>query len=164
VSGSAYPLSSPAPVHPPASTSPAVPYPIGTPDATQAAIQTKAVGLAMTLTAEPTRTPRPTSQAYLEETIANMKKLGAIMLEDNGKTFTYYETERFFVFLDDEKYPRDELVCEPQPVIGYVSNGDIRGPDLYPIYYEATRIGSCTLKDRDFAVRIVVKALPTVQP
>jgi hypothetical protein len=49
-------------------------------------------------------------------------------------------------------------------VIGYVSNGDIRGPDLYPIYYEATRIGSCTLKDRDFAVRIVVKALPTVQP
>jgi len=44
-----------------------------------------------------------------------MKKLGAIMLDDNGKTFTYYETQRFFVFLDDEKYPRAELVCEPQP-------------------------------------------------
>lgn len=73
-------------------------------------------------------------------------------------------TKRFFVFLDDEKTPRSELVCEPQPVMGYVSNGDFRGPDLYPIYYEATVVGSCTLKDRDFAVKIVVKALPTVQP
>jgi hypothetical protein len=147
------------------------PYPLGTRNPTEAARiaekQTSIAVLAMTLTAELTSTPRPTisgteQAAYLQDTIKTMKKLGAIMLDDNGKTFTYYLTERFFVFLDDEKYPRSELVCEPQPVMGYVSNGDFRGPDLYPIYYEASKIGSCTLKDRDFAVKIVVKDLPTV--
>jgi hypothetical protein len=147
------------------------PYPIGTMNPTEAArIAEKQTGiavLAMTMTAEPSPTPRPTVSA--EQRAANlermknmMKSVGAIMLEDNGNTFTYSLSERFFVFLDDEKYPRSELVCEPKPVIGYISNGDFRGPDLYPIYYEASEIGSCTLKDRDFAIKIVVKDLPTV--
>ena len=163
-----YPLGSLRQVYPPPA-----PYPIGTPDATEAArIAEKGTQVAiavMTLTAEPSSTPLPTlsaaqKTASLDEMKRMIKSTGAIMLQDNSKTFTYTLGERFFVFLDDEKNPRDELVCEPQPLIGYISNGDFRGPDLYPAYYEAEQTGSCTLKDRDFAVKIVVNALPTVQP
>jgi hypothetical protein len=99
--------------------------------------------------------------AYLQWTIREMKRLGAIMLEDNGRTYTYYVSNRFFVFLDDEKYPVDSLVCDPEGILLYVSNGSFRGPDFYPIYFEAVKVGGCTLKDHDFAVKIVVVDLPT---
>jgi hypothetical protein len=98
---------------------------------------------------------------YLQWTIREMEHLGTIMLEDNGRTYTYYLSNRFFVFLDDEKYPVDSLVCDPKGIIGYISSGSFRGPDLYPIYFEAVDIGSCTLKDHDFVVKIVVVDLPT---
>ncbi len=92
-----------------------------------------------------------------------MKDHSDITLARNGQTFTYTITSRFFVFLDDEKYPIRDLTCDPEWVMGYVSNGSFRGPDLYPIYYEATIPGKCTLKDKDFAVSVVVVE-PTPAP
>jgi hypothetical protein len=80
----------------------------------------------------------------------------SINLQDNGKTFTYTTTSRFMVFLDDLDYPLKDLKCVPQSVIGYISNGSLRGPDHYPIMFEAGPEGTCLLQDRDFQVRIVI--------
>jgi len=85
-----------------------------------------------------------------------MKNNAAITLKSKGQTFTFTVTTRFSVFLDDEKYPIKALTCEPAWVMGYISNGSFRGPDRYPIEYEATTPGECTLRDGDFAVKIVV--------
>jgi hypothetical protein len=80
----------------------------------------------------------------------------SINLQDSGKTFTYTTTSRFMVFLDDLDYPLKDLNCVPQSVIGYISNGSLRGPDHYPIMFEAGPEGTCLLQDRDFQVRIVI--------
>jgi hypothetical protein len=60
------------------------------------------------------------------------------------------------IFLDEKGYPLNELKCEPKWIMGYVSNGSLRGPDYYPIMFEAAEEGTCILKDRDFQIRIVV--------
>lgn len=78
-----------------------------------------------------------------------------ITLRDNGKTFTYRLTQRFEVCLDDTNYPLDELHCEPTSIMGAVSNGSNMFM-AYPINYEATTVGTCFLKVRDFQIRIVV--------
>ncbi|MEJ2601190.1 MAG: hypothetical protein P8Z00_22860 [Anaerolineales bacterium] len=147
------------------------PYPISAPNASatasEAGYETFRASAAKTLTAEPTMNVASQTAlaeenaAYLQETIKDMKRLGAIMLEDNGRTYTYTLTNRFFVFLDDEKYPVDGMKCEPKPVIGSVTSGSFRGRGLYPIYYDASIVGSCTLKNHDFAVKIVVVDIPT---
>ncbi len=108
--------------------------------------------------------PAPTlSPSELTARIQDLKNRADITLERNGQTFTYTISSRFFVFLDDVKYPVRDLTCEPRSVIGYVSNGQFRGPHLYPDYYEAVKPGTCTLRDRDFAVTIVVVE-PNVAP
>ncbi len=87
---------------------------------------------------------------------AQMQKTAQIKLSDNGKTFTYHITDRFSVFLDDATYPVKNLSCAPTGIIGYVSNGSFRGPNNYPIMFEAAAEGQCVLKDGDFSVTIVV--------
>jgi hypothetical protein len=170
-----YPPVLPGLSYPPSISTPIpYPYPLSAHDATVTAImvekETDIVSFAKTMTAEPTMNLASQTAlveqraAYLQETRKEMKRLGAIMLEDNGRTYTYYLTNRFFVFLDDEKYPVDSLFCDPEGILLYVSNGSFRGPDLYPIYFEAADIGSCTLKDHDFAVKIVVVDLPAPTP
>ena len=118
----------------------------------------------VTVTARPPDTPveagygeNPTLDPLTEEKIIQQLKAGSdITLEDNGRTFTYTVGTRFSVFLDDQAYPVQALQCGPESVIGYVSNGSLRGPDLYPIMYETTKAGSCTLSDGDFSVEIKV--------
>ena len=85
-----------------------------------------------------------------------MQNAAQIKLSDNGKTFTYHITDRFSVFLDDTKYPVKDLTCMPAGIIGYVSNGSLRGPNNYPIMFEAVAEGQCVLKDGDFSVTIVI--------
>jgi hypothetical protein len=89
-----------------------------------------------------------------------MKNNAAITLESNGKTITFPVATRFSVFLDDDKYPVKALTCKPTWVIGYISNGSLRGPGRYPIMYEATAPGECTLRDGNFTVKIVVVSGP----
>ena len=85
-----------------------------------------------------------------------MKNNAQIKLSDNGKTFTYHLTDRFSVYLDDTDYPVQELVCTPDGIIGYVSNGSLGGLGNYPVMFEAVAEGQCSLDDRDFHVDILV--------
>jgi hypothetical protein len=64
-------------------------------------------------------------------------------------------TDRFPICLDEARHPVRRLDTTDCP-FGYVSNLSLRGPDSYPIGFEATAVGSCTVRDGDFRVRIVV--------
>lgn len=79
-----------------------------------------------------------------------------IYATDTGKTFTYSETSRFTVFLDSNKYPKSELVCNPQGIIGEISNIPPAVLPLYATRFETISPGQCTLSDRDFSVNIIV--------
>jgi hypothetical protein len=104
--------------------------------------------------------PAPSGETIRPEELATAVQgfidMSDITLTSNGKTVTVNYGSRFFVFLDDDKYPVRQLHCEPDWVMGYISNGSFRGPDRYPVYYEATRVGECLLRNGDFSVRIVV--------
>ena len=117
-------------------------------------------GVAQSRTITPTPTSVssdiPTKDPTEAQAIQDLKNKSDITLEDNGKTFTFNITQRFFVFLDDEQYPVDALTCGPESVIGMVSNGFFRGPHRYPAYFEASKSGKCTLQDGDFSVEIIV--------
>jgi hypothetical protein len=81
----------------------------------------------------------------------------SITIEDNGKTFVTHITSRFWIYLDDRIYPlRDLLNSIPDELIGYVSNGSIRGPQCYPVYFEAVHEGAGLLKIKDFQLSIII--------
>jgi hypothetical protein len=81
----------------------------------------------------------------------------SITIEDNGKTFITHLTSRFWIYLDDRIYPlRDLLNSIPEGLIGYISNGSIRGPQCYPIMFEAVREGKGLLQIKDFQLSIIV--------
>jgi hypothetical protein len=81
----------------------------------------------------------------------------SITLEDNGKTFTTHVTSRFWIYLDDRIYPLADLLDTiPQGLIGYVSNGSVRGPQCYPVMFEALKEGKELLQLKDFQLQIVV--------
>lgn len=81
----------------------------------------------------------------------------SITIEDNGKTFVTHITSRFWIYLDDRVYSlRDLLNAIPVGLIGYVSNGSVRGPQCYPIYFEAIREGKGLIKLKDFQLSIIV--------
>jgi hypothetical protein len=110
-----------------------------------------------------TEAPLPSTQPASDATIkaeatmlAYFQQTAAITLRTAGQTFTYHATQRFMVFLDDTRYPLHELACLPEGPISYISNGSIRGPDNYPIMFEAGAPGTCILQNRDFQVTIIV--------
>ncbi len=107
---------------------------------------------------QPTPAQLPTPDIAATQA-AQMQNAAQIKLSDNGKTFTYHLTDRFSVFLDDTNYPVKNLTCTPDGIIGYVSNGSLRGPNKYPIMFEAAAEGQCVLKDGNFSVTIVVAKL-----
>ena len=81
----------------------------------------------------------------------------SITIEDNGKTFVTHVTSRFWIYLDDRIYPfQDILNSIPEGLIGYISNGSIRGPQCYPIMFEAVREGKGLIQIKDFQLSIIV--------
>jgi hypothetical protein len=81
----------------------------------------------------------------------------SITSDDNGKTFIAHVTSRFWIYLDDRIYPlRDLLKSIPQGLIGYISNGSIRGPQCYPIMFEAVHEGKGQILLQDFQLSIIV--------
>lgn len=82
-----------------------------------------------------------------------------IYAEDSGKVFTYSVTSRFTVFLDPNKFPPKELKCDPEGIIGYVSNVPAAFNGLTPSRFEGVQEGTCNLKDRDFNVTIKIQNL-----
>lgn len=81
----------------------------------------------------------------------------SITIADHGKTFTTHVTSRFWIYLDDRIYPLPELFnAIPQGLIGYLSNGSVRGPQCYPVMFEALKEGKGLLQLKDFQFEIVV--------
>ena len=133
------------------------PQPSGVPYPTyEAALRATLVAkIRSTLTAEaPTPFTLPTLGS-MERTAWTQEHVGNITLQSNQQTVTYMITTRFFIFLDEKKYPVSSLDCKPSWHIGRVTNW-VGGPNSYPAYYEASIPGSCTLTSGDFAVNIVV--------
>jgi hypothetical protein len=81
----------------------------------------------------------------------------SITVDDSGKTFVTHVTSRFWFYLDDRTYPlRDLINSIPDGLIGYISNGSIRGPQCYPIMFEAVHEGKGILKIKDFQLSIII--------
>ncbi len=80
----------------------------------------------------------------------------SVTAEDSGKTLVLHQTDRFSVYLDDQRYPLNELQASPAGILGIISNGSLRGPNCYPVMFEAVTEGSAVLRDRDFQLRIVI--------
>ena len=98
----------------------------------------------------------PTQYPAIATETERIEEQAPINLSGDGKTFTFRLTTRFIVFLDDKEYPVKDIKCTPEGIIGYVSNGSVRGPDNYPIMFEAVGIGTCTLRNRGFQAHIIV--------
>ncbi len=121
---------------------------------TLAAEQTREM---QTLQAIPTFTPLsgpcPTPEPGILSDFIN----NSITVDDNGKTFVTHVTSRFWIYLDDRVYPlRDLLNAIPDGLLGIVSNGMIRGPQCYPVYFEAVHEGKGLLKIKDFSLSIII--------
>jgi len=81
----------------------------------------------------------------------------SITIEDNGKTYVSHVTSRFWIYLDDRIYPLQDLLNSiPEGLIGYISNGSIRGPQCYPIMFEAIREGKGIIIIKDFQLSIII--------
>jgi len=112
---------------------------------------------AETLQAIPSFTPLPVpcatpSPDEFKDFINN-----SITIKDTGKTFVTHVTSRFWIYLDDSIYPlRDLFTSVPDELLGYVSNGSIRGPQCYPVYLEAVHEGTGILRIKDFRLTIII--------
>lgn len=81
----------------------------------------------------------------------------SITMDDNGKTFFTHVTSRFWIYLDDRVYPlQDLLAAIPEGLLGYISNGSVRGPQCYPIMFEAIHEGKGLLMFKDFQLSIII--------
>lgn len=81
----------------------------------------------------------------------------SITYKDNGKILFLHVTTRFWIFLDDRLFPlRDLFNSIPDGLLGYISNGSVRGPQCYPIMFEAVRQGNGLLQIKDFQLSIIV--------
>ena len=110
-----------------------------------------------TLEAIPSFTPLSGPCATLVPGELNDFMFNTITVDDNGKTFVTHITSRFWIYLDDRVYPLRELLNSiPEGLIGYISNGSIRGPQCYPIMFEAVHEGKGLLQIKDFQLSIIV--------
>lgn len=71
-----------------------------------------------------------------------------------GEVHVGGETTRFSICLDEATHPLSRLSTTGCP-FGYVSTLSLAGPGSYPIGYEVTAAGSCTVRDNNYAVKIV---------
>jgi hypothetical protein len=81
----------------------------------------------------------------------------SITIKDNGKTLVVHVTSRFWIYLDDRIFPLQDLLKSISAgLIGYVSNGSVRGPQCYPVMFEAVHEGRGLIKLKDFQLNIIV--------
>jgi hypothetical protein len=110
-----------------------------------------------TLDVIPTLTPLPGPCSTPEPDQLNDFINRSITIIDNGKSMIVHVTTRFWIYLDDKIYPLHELLKSiPNGLIGYVSNGSIRGPQCYPIMFEAVHEGRGLIQINNFQLFIIV--------
>ena len=127
------------------------------PATAQAPTNTPVATLDLTLAAIPSFTPLSVPCATPEPGEINDFINNSITIEDSGKTFITHITSRFWIYLDDRIYPLRELLNSiPDGLIGYISNGSIRGPQCYPIMFEAVHEGTGLIQIKDFQLSIIV--------
>jgi hypothetical protein len=83
---------------------------------------------------------------------------GEIVAGDNGKSFDFWLTSRFSIVLKESDYPDAHLIltCNPEIVLGRISNVEFVPPDYYVIRYEGSGLGQCTIQNGQFEVTINV--------
>lgn len=81
--------------------------------------------------------------------------------QDSGRTVTYTITSRFEIFLNQQKYPKQniEVSCQPQDTLGSVSNLPSVASPLYAVRYEGVQPGVCTIKNGNFLLTVRIIAL-----
>jgi hypothetical protein len=80
-----------------------------------------------------------------------------VTANDTGKTYTYPVGVHFSVFLDEEHYPKNELVCHPGGVIAHAANMPVATLPLYAVRFDTVAPGICTLHNKDFSMTVVVE-------
>jgi hypothetical protein len=103
-------------------------------------------------------TDNPTSQMTITPD-ARLSHQTRITIADNGRTFTYPITGRFLLFLDKTVYPEDELVCKPEGIVSWFSNGLGLWDEqlkLHSVGFEGVEPGICIIQSKDFKITIRV--------
>jgi len=100
-------------------------------------------------------TPQPTPTA------PNLTQQYDFTAQDSGRTVTYTITSRFEIFLNQQKYPKQnvEVSCHPQDTLGSVSNLPSIALPLYAVRYEGVQPGICTIKNGTFLLTVRMIAL-----
>jgi hypothetical protein len=78
--------------------------------------------------------------------------------QDSGKTVTYTVTSRFQIIFDQQKFPQKDVQvsCTLAGTIGSVSNLPSVSPPLYAIRYEGVQPGTCTIRNGNFLLRVII--------
>ena len=101
------------------------------------------------------------SPEEIERETKSAKEHADITLASNRQVFSATaDGSKYSIFLDDEKYPVRSLAmtCEPRnaAAIGQLKDGS-RGPNLYPLEFVSGLPGKCVVRNKDFAVTIVIR-------
>ncbi len=80
-----------------------------------------------------------------------------ITANDNGKTYSFPPGVHFSVFLDEEHYPKNELVCSPVGVVAHASVMPVATLPLYAVRFDTVAPGSCRMHNKDFSMTVVVE-------
>lgn len=78
--------------------------------------------------------------------------------QDSGKTVRYGVTTRFSLRLHQQQYPPQklQLSCSPQGALGTITNVPYAAPPFYTAAYQANEAGTCTLKNGNFILTVVI--------
>lgn len=81
---------------------------------------------------------------------------GEIVARDSGESFDFWMTSRFSIILKQSDYPITslELICNPEVVLGRISNIEPVPSDYYVIRYEGVASGQCLIRNGLFEVTI----------
>lgn len=113
------------------------------------------------LTREP-MTGMPTGQLPVPTEVWTPSPQDGILAADSGKAFEIWITDRISIVLNGAEYPMANMVeaCQPDVVLGRVSNIPPIPAPFYVIRYEAVQAGECAIRNGGFHVSIVVVSHP----
>ncbi len=80
---------------------------------------------------------------------------------DSGQTFVFGVDAQFSLELNEKQYPKANLACRPQGIVGVVDQEEGTSPtssdeELYRVDFKTLKGGECTLSSGDFSIHVVV--------